>query len=228
MGLRAFGDERSPGCAGPSDHLLLGDSRLLLAVPLAVMQTHSIPVKQVQVVDSHLQGTRYGPRSRTAHTPRTPVFRPRSLQPGGILPWTHRNCSECPSQGTSCTLGAPLLPVLAPQRRSSNSTRKHLSANPWPAAPRTRAAASGPRSVQGCGRGLSGGDVIEASEAGPRAVGGRPPTVLRVGPAREGEGGLRRGGPVSCLGEGVKSLSLPWQAGGAEGWRCGRGVETGW
>lgn len=122
LGLRAFGDARSPGCAGPSHHLLLGDSRLLLAVPLAVMQTHSIPVKQIQVVDSHLQGTRYGPRSRSAHTQRAPVFRPRSLQPGGFLPWTHRNCSECPSQGTSCFLRAPLLPVLGLQLQSNNST----------------------------------------------------------------------------------------------------------
>lgn len=58
-----------PGCVGPSRHLLLGDPRLLLAVPLVIMQTHSIPVKQVQVVDSHLRGRDCELRSGTAHTP---------------------------------------------------------------------------------------------------------------------------------------------------------------
>lgn len=70
-------------------------------------------------------------------------FLSRSLQPGRFLPGTHRNCFECPSQGISCFLGARLLPVLALQRRSNNSTRIHLSANPWPAALRTRAPAPG-------------------------------------------------------------------------------------
>lgn len=43
------------GYAGTVDHLFLRDPRLLLAVPLAVVETHSIPVKEVQIVDSHLQ-----------------------------------------------------------------------------------------------------------------------------------------------------------------------------
>ena len=72
-----------PSGAGPSRHLLLRDPRLLLAVPLAVMQTHSISVKQVQVVDSHLQGRECEPLSGTAHTRLAPVLSPGSLQPDG-------------------------------------------------------------------------------------------------------------------------------------------------
>ena len=98
-----------PSGAGPSRHLLLRDPRLLLAVPLAVMQTHSISVKQVQVVDSHLQGRECEPLSGTAHTPSAPVLSPGSLQPDGDppLPRTHRNFSECPSLDTSGFRGAP-------------------------------------------------------------------------------------------------------------------------
>lgn len=40
MGSCAFG-----GMPGLSDHLFLRDPRLLLAVPLAVVETHSISVK---------------------------------------------------------------------------------------------------------------------------------------------------------------------------------------
>ena len=40
-----------------SSHLLLGDPRLLLPVPLVIKQTVSIPVEYVQVVNGHLKHT---------------------------------------------------------------------------------------------------------------------------------------------------------------------------
>ena len=40
-----------------TSHLFLGDSRLLLAVPLVIIQTVSIPVKYVQVMNGHLKYT---------------------------------------------------------------------------------------------------------------------------------------------------------------------------
>lgn len=108
LGPCASGDARSPGCAGPCRHLLLVDPRLLLAVPLAVMQTYSIPVKQVQVVDCHLRGTEREPCSRTARPPWVPGFRPRTFQTGGFpLSQAHRNCSKCLSLDTSGFRGAP-------------------------------------------------------------------------------------------------------------------------
>lgn len=98
-----------PSGAGPSRHLLLRDPRLLLAVPLAVMQTHSISVKQVQVVDSHLQGRECEPLSGTAHTPSAPVLSPGSLQPDGDPPSPGLT-------GTSRSARHSTLPVFAEPR----------------------------------------------------------------------------------------------------------------
>lgn len=112
-----------PSGAGPSRHLLLRDPRLLLAVPLAVMQTHSISVKQVQVVDSHLQGRECEPLSGTAHTRLAPVLSPGSLQPDG---------DPSPGlTGTALSASHSTLPVFAEPRpigskRLSNNSAPYL------------------------------------------------------------------------------------------------------
>ena len=110
-----------PSGAGPSRHLLLRDPRLLLAVPLAVMQTHSISVKQVQVVDSHLQGRECEPLSGTAHTPSAPVLSPGSLQPDGDPPSPGLT-------GTSPSARHSTLPVFAEPRPIGSKRRSNNSA----------------------------------------------------------------------------------------------------
>lgn len=52
----------------PELHLLLGDPRLLPAVPLVVVQTAAVPVEDVQVMDRHLKHTRQGRQNVSKHT----------------------------------------------------------------------------------------------------------------------------------------------------------------
>lgn len=113
---------------GPLVTSSLRDPRLLLAVPLASMQTHSISVKQVQVVDSHLQGRECGPLSGTAHTARAPVLSPGSLQPDGDPSPDSPELLCVPVLDTS---GFARSPAPSGQSVSAITPPISTSANPW-------------------------------------------------------------------------------------------------